>query len=78
MVATDEDIYSTGSWKQNALLQPEPRAAFRKLEKQGWTDALKPKKGQRAAYSFWSYLRYRWPRDAGLRIDHQLHRALRD
>ncbi len=72
VVPTDDDIYSRASWKDNALLQPEPRAAFRKLVKQGWTDALKRKKGERAAYTFWSYLRNRWPRDAGLRIDHLL------
>ena len=72
VVPTDDDIYSTASWKDNALLQPEPRAAFRKLVKQGWTDALKPKQGQVTPYTFWSYLRNRWPRDAGLRIDHLL------
>ena len=27
---------------------------------------------QEPAYSYWSYLRNRWPRDAGLRIDHLL------
>ena len=72
VVPTDHDIYSTASWKDNALLQPEPREAFRKLVKQGWTDALKPKGGERPPYTFWSYLRNRWPRDAGMRIDHLL------
>src|SRR5688572_1720246 len=28
VVPTDADIYSTRSWKKNALLQPEPRVAF--------------------------------------------------
>ncbi|MFM9927770.1 exodeoxyribonuclease III [Variovorax sp. H27-G14] len=72
VVPTDDDIYSPASWKDNALLQPEPRAAFGKLMKQGWTDALKPKRGQATPYTYWSYLRNRWPRDAGLRIDHLL------
>jgi len=72
VVPTDSDIYSTSSWQDNALLQPEPRAAFQRLLKQGWTDALKPKKGQKTPYTFWSYLRNRWPRDAGMRIDHLL------
>jgi exodeoxyribonuclease-3 len=72
VVPTDADIYSTASWKDNALLQPEPRAAFRKLLKQGWTDPLEIKKGEGTAYTFWSYLRNRWPRNAGLRIDHLL------
>jgi exodeoxyribonuclease-3 len=72
VVPTDADIYSTASWKDNALLQPEPRAAFRKFLKQGWTDPLESKKGEGTAYTFWSYLRNRWPRNAGLRIDHLL------
>lgn len=72
VVPTDSDIYSTSSWKDNALLQPEPRAAFQRLLKQGWTDALKPKRGQKTLYTFWSFLRNRWPRDAGMRIDHLL------
>lgn len=31
VVPTDFDIYRTRSWLKNALLQPEPRAAFKKL-----------------------------------------------
>ncbi|MEJ8845270.1 exodeoxyribonuclease III [Variovorax rhizosphaerae] len=72
VVPTDADIYSTASWKDNALLQPEPRAAWRALLKQGWTDALKQQFPDKTPYTFWSYLRNRWPRDAGLRIDHVL------
>ena len=72
VVPTDEDIYSTASWKDNALLQPAPRAAFRRLLKQGWVDALASTHTGRAPYTFWSYLRNRWPRDAGMRIDHLL------
>lgn len=78
VVPTDADIYSTSSWKDNALLQPEPREAFQNLLKQGWKDALKPKRREQAPYTFWSYLRNRWPRDAGMRIDHLLvSKALR-
>ncbi|WP_175174878.1 exodeoxyribonuclease III [Achromobacter pestifer] len=72
VVPTDADIYSTASWQDNALLQPGPRAAYRRLLRQGWTDALKNGKGQAPAYTYWSYLRNRWSRDAGLRIDHML------
>ncbi len=68
IVPTDADIYSTRSYADNALLQPEPRAQFRALLAQGWTDAL----GDAHAFTFWSYLRNRWPRDAGLRLDHLL------
>ena len=39
VVPTDADIYPTKSWVKNALLQPESRAAYRRLLDQGWTDA---------------------------------------
>jgi exodeoxyribonuclease-3 len=41
VVPTDADIYNTRSWKTDALLQPESRAAFQSLLDQGWTDALR-------------------------------------
>jgi exodeoxyribonuclease-3 len=72
VVPTDADIYSTRSFKDNALLQPESREAFQRLLDQGWTDALRRRYPREPVYTFWSYLRNRWPRDAGLRIDHVL------
>jgi exodeoxyribonuclease-3 len=41
VVPTDFDIYATRSYKDNALLQPAPRAAYAKLLAAGWTDALR-------------------------------------
>ena len=72
VVPTDEDIYATRSWMKNALLQPAPRAAYRRLLAQGWTDALRALHPDERVYTFWDYLRNGWPRDAGLRIDHVL------
>jgi exodeoxyribonuclease-3 len=72
VVPTDADIYSTRSWKNNALLQPQPREAFRRLVAQGWTDAIRARHAAEPIYTFWGYLRNYWPRDAGLRIDHLL------
>ena len=72
VVPTDADIYATRSFKDNALLQPEPRAAYQELLDSGWTDALQRQSPRAPLYTFWSYLRSRWPRDAGLRIDHLL------
>jgi exodeoxyribonuclease-3 len=77
VVPTDRDIYSTASWKKDALLQPEPRAAYQQLLKQGWTDALLKQFPDQPAYTFWDYFRNHWQRDAGMRIDHLLlNRAL--
>ena len=39
---------------------------------QGWTDAIRARHPEATVYTFWDYLRNRWPRNAGLRIDHLL------
>ena len=72
VVPTDFDIYNTRSWLKNALLQPEPRAAYARLLAQGWTDALRQLHPDERIYTFWDYFRNAWGRDAGLRIDHLL------
>lgn len=73
VVPTEADIYNSRSWKMNALLQPEPRAAYQRLLDQGWTDALRVlNPGDPPPWTFWQYFRQAWERDAGLRIDHLL------
>jgi exodeoxyribonuclease III len=72
VVPTDVDIYSPDHWRDNALLQPEARAAYAQLLSQGWTDALRARFPDERVYTFWDYMRNRWPRNAGLRIDHIL------
>ena len=72
VVPTDFDIYSPDHWKENALLQPTVRAAYERLLAQGWTDCLRARFPDERVYTFWDYLRNRWPRNAGLRIDHIL------
>jgi exodeoxyribonuclease III len=72
VVPTDLDIYNTRSWKKDALLQPESRAAFARLLAQGWTDAVRSKHPDQRIYTFWDYFRNHWLRNAGLRIDHLL------
>jgi len=72
IVPTPHDIYPTKSYDKDALLQPQSRAAFVRLIKQGWTDAIRALHPNERIYTFWDYMRNRWPRDAGLRIDHIL------
>jgi exodeoxyribonuclease-3 len=69
VVPTDRDIYPTKSWDDDALLQPESRAALQRLMKQGWTDAVRALHPDAPMYSYWDYKRRRWERDAGLRLD---------
>ena len=63
VVPTDFDIYSVRSFVKNALLQPAPRAAYARLIEMGWTDALRELHPDEPMFTFWSYLRNRWPRD---------------
>jgi exodeoxyribonuclease-3 len=72
VVPTERDIYPSTSYAKNALVQPEPRALFRELLDQGWVDAIRRLHPDEPMYTFWDYLRNRWPRDAGLRLDHLL------
>lgn len=76
---TDLDIYPTKSWDDDALIQPESRAAYRSLVGRNWFDALRHLHPDERVYTFWHYKRMRWPRNAGLRLDHLLLSAnLRD
>ena len=72
VVPTDFDIYNPRSWKKNALLQPESRAAYQRLLAQGWLDAIRSRFPDQPIFTFWDYFRDHWSRNAGLRIDHIL------
>jgi exodeoxyribonuclease-3 len=41
VVPTDADIYNPKSWRKDALLQPQSRAAYRRLIDAGWVDAIR-------------------------------------
>ena len=69
---TELDIYPTRSWDKDALIQPKSRAAFKSLTAQGWLDAIRELHPSKPMFTFWDYKRNRWPRDAGLRLDHLL------
>ncbi|MEO8748485.1 MAG: exodeoxyribonuclease III [Rhodanobacter sp.] len=72
VIPCDEDVYDPGSFRKNALLQPESRLAYVELLEQGWTDAVRKVFGDERIYTFWDYFRQHAERDRGLRIDHLL------
>ena len=72
VVPTPRDIYPTKSYDRDALLQPASRARYAEILRQGWRDAIRALHPDEPMYTYWSYLRERWRRDAGLRIDHLL------
>ena len=72
IIPTERDVYKPERWLTDALFQPEPRAQYRKLLKQGWTDALRHLHPDETIFTFWPYWRDAFARNAGIRIDHLL------
>jgi exodeoxyribonuclease-3 len=72
VVPTEADIWPGHHEQANALLQPQSRAAYQRLLDQGWTDALRTLQPSGPLWTFWGYLRHRWPNDKGMRLDHFL------
>ena len=70
---TDIDIYPTTSWDDDALVQPREPRRLREARQAGLdrraSAELHP---DERIYTFWHYLRNRWQRNAGLRLDHFL------
>ena len=72
VIPTDADVYKPERWQDDALFQPEPRAQYRRLLKQGWTDAIRHLHPKETIFTFWDYWRNAFARNAGIRIDHLL------
>ena len=72
VIPNDDDTYSVRAMQEDALMQPESRAGFRRLVAQGWTDALRTRHPRGGVWTFWDYQAGAWQRDAGFRIDHLL------
>lgn len=72
VIPTDLDCHKPESWMRDALFFPESKAAYKKLVKQGWTDALRTLYPHEKVFTFWDYFRNAFGRNAGIRIDHFL------
>jgi exodeoxyribonuclease III len=72
VIPTDSDIANPASMRDDALMQPESRAAFRRLTALGLTDALEARHPGGRLWTYWDYQAGGWQRDAGFRIDHLL------
>jgi exodeoxyribonuclease III len=69
---TEVDVYDPKAFADDALCQPESRAALRKLLNLGLTDAVRAFDADGECYTFWDYKAGAWQKDNGLRIDHLL------
>ena len=72
VIPTDADIANQKSMIDDALMQPESRAAFRRLSALGLTDALEAKHPKGRLWTFWDYQAGAYPKNHGFRIDHLL------
>lgn len=73
VIPEDRDTYSVKAMANDALMQPESRAALRAIVYQGWTDALRAAlPDEEKLWTFWDYQRGAWPQNHGFRIDHFL------
>lgn len=72
VIPHDEDCWDPKAWADDALAQPESRAAFQRLQWMGYTESFAAVEGRSHAYTFWDYQRGAWQKDHGIRIDHLL------
>lgn len=72
VIPTPEDAKQPEAWRDDALFQPESRAAFRALVHEGLTDAVRACHPEPGVYTFWDYQAGAFQKDNGIRIDHLL------
>ena len=69
---TDDDCYDPVGFSNDALCQPESRAAFRSMLNLGMTEAFRTVNKTPHTYSYWDYTGGAYQKDHGVRIDHFL------
>ncbi|MCC6921127.1 MAG: exodeoxyribonuclease III [Alphaproteobacteria bacterium] len=64
------DVHNPAAWLKDALFLPATRAAFRRFEALGLTDAIRACNALPNQYTFWDYQAGAWQKNNGIRIDH--------
>ncbi|MEN3930982.1 exodeoxyribonuclease III [Microvirga sp. W0021] len=72
IIPEEKDAANPQEWVNDALFQPESRAAFRAILNLGLTEALRACYANDKLYTFWDYQAGAWQRNNGIRIDHLL------
>jgi exodeoxyribonuclease-3 len=70
VIPMPDDVYDAKAWVNDALFQPESRAALRRLANLGFTDTIRACHPEPNLYTFWDYQAGAWQKDHGIRIDH--------
>jgi len=74
VVPTDLDIYNAFAWREDAVMQPESRAAWQRLLAEGWIDATRALHPRERIYTYWVNT-FAFRRSAGFRMDFLLLNA---
>jgi exodeoxyribonuclease III len=72
VIPREVDCHDPRVWVNDALFQPETRAAYRALQNIGLSDAYMQADASAHKYTFWDYQAGAWQKDHGIRIDHLL------
>ena len=72
VIPESADAKHPDAWREDALFQPETRAAYRALINLGLTDAVRACQPEAGVFTFWDYQAGAWQKDHGIRIDHIL------
>ena len=72
IIPEDKDCYDPKAWMNDALFQPQSKAALRRIENLGYTDAFRARNQAAGQYTFWDYQAGAWRKNHGIRIDHIL------
>jgi len=72
IIPSEEDVYNSKSFEDDALFRLEIRKKFREIINLGFHDGYRYINGSKQEYTFWNYMRGAWQKNNGLRIDHFL------
>jgi len=69
VILEPDDCHDPAAWMNDALFQPDSRAALHRIENLGWQDAFRVCDTRPGKYTFWDYQAGAWQKDHGIRID---------
>ena len=72
VIPTEQDLWDTKVWQDDALFKIESRRKLREMVNLGLTDAFRACNAKPNQYTFWDYQAGAWAKDHGIRIDHLL------
>ena len=65
----DDDVWDMSAFANSTHVSEPERAAFRAVVEAGYADVVRPYAPGPGVYTYWDYVRLRFPRREGMRID---------